>query len=158
VDGSTGPAGSGATGPTGAASNVTGPTGPIGPTGSGTGSGAFDLTLVLHNNTASQSDVVFGAFNFDPTDFSGATDIRFKATGYVTLGTLTGTVILYNVTDSTTAATLTFTSVTLGEQISATLSLPSSNKIYEMRLKVTGGGGLGSSDLIVCEWAGMQIR
>lgn len=124
------------------------------------GVGGGDIATVLHQNTNYNTDVVVGAFTFDKTDFSTATTIKFKATGYVSVGTLTGTLTLYNLTDATSVVSLTFTSVTIGEQISADIksSLPSSHKVYECRLKVTGGGGPGSGDLVLIEWAGLEIR
>lgn len=127
------------------------------PAGGG-GGGSTDISTVLHQNTDASSDQVVGAFTFDKTDFSTATTIKFKATGYVTSGSLTGTLTMYNLTDSSSVAALTFTSVTIGEQISADVkaSLPSSDKVYEFRLKVTGGSG--PSDLVLIEWAGIEIR
>lgn len=121
-------------------------------------SGASDLPVVMHQMTTSQTDVVFGAFTFNSADYTATSVIKFKSSGYVTGAALTGTVTLYNVTDDSTAATLTFTSVTLAEQLSNALALPSSKKIYEVRLKVTGGGGIGSADYVVCEWVGIEIR
>lgn len=124
---------------------------------SSSGGGAADIATVLHQNTNSAVDIVVGAFTFDKTDYASATTIKFKATGYVTSASLTGTLTLYNKTDSAAVTTLSFTSVTLGEQISADVkaSLPASKKVYEIRLKVTGGG---TSDYVCAEWVGIEIR
>lgn len=119
-----------------------------------------DIATVLHQNTNSPTNIVVGSFVFNSSDYTGSTTIKFKAVGYVTSGSLTGTLTLYNKTDSSTVTILTFTSVTTGKQISSdiTSSLPSSDKIYEIRLNVTGGGGVGSGDIVAVEWAGIEIR
>jgi hypothetical protein len=122
----------------------------------GTGGGAkADIPIVLHTSTDGYATL--GEFSFDPGDYAGNA-ISFKATGFVTLGGMTGTVILYNKTDSSIVTYLTFTSLVPGEQISATLSLPAGKKVYDVRLNPVGGGGFGSGNLLDVEWAGMQIR
>jgi hypothetical protein len=147
---------------------MTGPAGGTGGTGGtgggGGGGGATDICVLLDKSTDSPNDSAKGAFSFDSNDYSTATTIKFKATGYTTnvSAALTGTLTLYNKTDSAavTSGALTFNSVTMGQQITVDIkaNLPASLKVYELRLKVTGGGGPGSQDLLVIESAYMEIR
>lgn len=98
---------------------------------------------------------VAGSLSFDPTTYAALAAIKFVATGYVSAGTLTGTIRLYNVTDDTMVTDLTFTSTTPGQQISAALVLPNAAKIYEVRIKVAGVGI--PTDVFYVQWAGFQI-
>lgn len=123
----------------------------------GQGASAVRQMIMLappaNTNTATFSTV--GSIAFDPTTYASLAAIRFIATGYVTAGGLTGTVRLYNVTDAAIVADLTFTSLTPGQQVSSILILPNASKVYEVRIKLVGAGGL--TDIFNLQWAGFQI-
>jgi len=92
-------------------------------------------------STTSTSDVVIGGAYFDPASAkiaAGTTTLTLEAVGQVVAG-VTGTLTLYNVTDASTAATLTWTE-TSATRKTAAVSLPAAAKIYELRLKKSGGG------------------
>lgn len=118
--------------------------------------GSVKQNVVMANNqsTDSDSDVVVGAFPIAAGDYPSRT-IKFLATASVTGGGLTGHVKLYNVTDSALVSDHTFTGVSTAKQISSALILPSAEKMYEIRISVSGGAG--PSDRILCMWAGLQI-
>jgi len=87
-----------------------------------------------------------GRFAFNPTDWA-ATTFYFGAVFSVTNALQTGTVLLYNVTDGevVTGATLTTSSLPPVKQESAALTvgvaagnLKNTEKIYEIRLSITG--------------------
>jgi hypothetical protein len=118
--------------------------------------GSTDIPIAVSANTSSLIDIIVGTFNFAPGDYSSTT-MKFVATAYVTSEVLSGVISLYNFTDAITVATLTFTSVSPTQQISGALSF-SGSKVYEVRARVVDGAGLGSSDLVVCGWAGLQVR
>lgn len=92
-------------------------------------------------STTSTSDVVIGGAYFDPSQAkiaAGTTTLTLEAIGQVVSG-VTGTLTLYNVTDASTAATLTWTE-TVATRKTAAVTLPASAKIYELRIKKSGGG------------------
>ncbi len=92
-------------------------------------------------STTSTSDVVIGGAYVDPASAkiaAGTTTLTIEAIGQVVAG-VTGTLTLYNVTDASTAATLSWTE-TSATRKTASVSLPAAAKIYELRLKKSGGG------------------
>lgn len=91
-------------------------------------------------STTSTSDVVIGGAYFDPASAkiaAGTTTLTLEAIGQVVAG-VTGTLTLYNVSDASTAATLTWTE-TSATRKTASVTLPAAAKIYELRLKKSGG-------------------
>jgi hypothetical protein len=156
--GNTGPAGSASTvtGPTGSAgsSGATGPTGSTGPAGGGGGGGGNNMVaLAINTSTDQASAVVSGALGLAGSFFT-TMNTNFVATGYVANGSLTGTIVLYNLTDSVAMATLTFTEL-ISTRKSASVSLNSASKMYEVRISVTGGSS--PSDRVFCTWAGIEV-
>jgi hypothetical protein len=125
------------------------------------GGSAVDIGVLFDESTDNPSGAVKGIFTFNEGDYSTATTIKFKAAGWTTnvSATLTGTVTLKTAA-GVTVATLTFNSVTPGQQISADIksSLPGSSTTYQIFMKVTGGGGLSSQDLLVIKSVYMEIR
>jgi hypothetical protein len=119
------------------------------------------LSLATNESTYDTSYQVVGSFSFDPDDYTitGMTkEIKFLAAGFVTLAALSGDIQLYNLTDAAQEAILNFTGagdVTTVKKISASLTLPTAEKIYEVRIKVTGG--VPPTDKIFAMWAGLQI-
>jgi hypothetical protein len=93
-------------------------------------------------STISATPLVIWGDTID-TSFYPNRVFTFSSYGVVSSGTLTGTVVLYNVGTASTVATLTFTSTTPSVQ-SASISL-SSSYVYEVRIAVTGYSS--SSDL-----------
>jgi len=92
-------------------------------------------------STTSTSDVVIGGAYVDPASAkiaAGTTTLNLEAIGQVVAG-VTGTLTLYSVTDASTAATLSWTE-TSATRKTASVSLPAAAKIYELRLKKSGGG------------------
>lgn len=91
-------------------------------------------------STTSTVDVVIGGTYFDPAAVKvtpGTTTLTLEAIGQVVSG-VTGTLTLYNVTDASSDATLTWTE-TSATRKTASVTLPAAAKIYELRLKKSGG-------------------
>lgn len=112
--------------------------------GASGGGGASTSTIDLSSeaqSTVSTADVVIGGRYFDPAswEISGrTTTLTLEAIGQVVSG-VTGTLTLHNATDASTAATLTWTE-TVATRKTAAVTLPASAKIYELRIKKSGGG------------------
>ena len=119
------------------------------------------IPLTLTQNTFEATFQVMGDFSFDPDDYTitGTTrQIRFIAVGFITLPATTGEIQLYNLTDAVAVATLSFTGggdTTPVKKVSSLLSLPVVEKIYEIRVRVTGG--TPPTDKVFAMWAGFQI-
>jgi len=88
-----------------------------------------------------------GQFGFNASQYPDGTEFRLSVTFQVSNGALTGTVLLYNVTDGETVtnSTLTTSSTSPDSQLSLALpvgaaagNLKSSVKVYEARISVTG--------------------
>lgn len=89
--------------------------------------------------TASGYDAV-GYYYFSPTEnaISGRTlSLTLEAIGMVVYG-VTGTIVLYDLTNSSTAATLSWTE-TSATRKTASVTLPVGNTTYELRLSKSGG-------------------
>jgi hypothetical protein len=114
------------------------------------------ISLALNASTSSVGYIVVGAFGFDSTAYPNAA-FYLDTTAYVTLGSLTGSIQLYNFTDSAEVVALNITDIVSTRNVSSDLapSLPASGKMYELRIKVTGGAG--QEDRINCMWAGLRI-
>jgi len=118
------------------------------------GSVRQNVAMANNQSTDSSSDIVVGTFPIAAGDYPSRTT-KFLATAFVTGAGLTGYVKLYNLTDNVLVSSFTFTGVATAKQISSALNLPVAEKIYEIRISVTGG--TGPSDRVVCMWAGLQI-
>lgn len=119
---------------------ATGPTGAAGP----------DL-VYFPSGVASNPNtgyVVIGAIYFDPAEHIGTT-YTFEALIESTSGSTTATLQLWNATDSTEIGTLTSTSQT-PEHKTTSVTLAVTAKIYQIRLKQTGGG---QNDAATCSMA-----
>lgn len=118
-----------------------------------------NIPLSLHERTDQSGYQTVGALRFNSNHWTltGVTTvIKFKALAAVTSGTLTGYIQLYNLTDSLSIVELTTSSTTTVELVSdVTSSIVSNSKIYEVRIKVTGG--TPPADLSIVYWAGFQI-
>lgn len=104
-----------------------------------------------------------GQFRFDASQYPAGTAFRLGVTFHVSDGSLTGTVLLYNLTDAEVVTNSTFTtsSTTPDSQVSsdlivgaATGNLKTSSKTYEVRISTTGAAPVdvvtvGSVELII---------
>jgi len=118
------------------------------------GGGNNMIAAALNENTDQSSDVVVGSLGLAGS-FLAPLNTNFVVTAYVTSAALTGTVTLYNVSDSAVVATLTFgASDLISTRKSTPAALPAGEKLYEVRMRVAGGGS--SSDRVVCMWAGVE--
>lgn len=133
----------GARGPAGSGPTVPDPTGaPDGQVVTTTG-GAYGLAHVAVPiqllagvvTTVLGADTVAGYGYVDPT---GLASLTLSAVGQVVSG-VTGTLDLYDLTAASTAATLTWTETTATRK-TASVSVPGSARIYELRVRKSGGG------------------
>lgn len=111
------------------------------------------VPMALDQSTDNAGFEMVGGFSLDASDY---TDIRFVTLGAVTNVLLVGEINLYNLTDSATVITHTFTSTNPTSITSAALSLPSGPKVYEVRIRVTGG--TPPADRVICTWAGLKLK
>jgi hypothetical protein len=119
------------------------------------GSTIETLPLAGYATTVSTVDGAIGGARFDPADHtrSGRTTVlTLDAIGQV-VSTVTGTLTLYNLTDASTAATLTWTE-TSATRKTASVTLPGAAKVYELRFKKSGGA---ASDYAVISTANLRI-
>ncbi len=120
-----------------------------------------DVAVALNANTSEATFQVVGNFSLDPANYAlGSTtrEIRFSAIGFVTNSATAGEVRLFNLTDSAIVSTLGFTGVpetTPTRKQSGVLALPAAEKMYEVRIRVTGG--TPPTDKVFAMWAGLQI-
>lgn len=99
------------------------------------------IPLALNENTDLNTFVSIGGGSVNASDHTVTgltTAFLFEATAYVATGSLTGEVVLYNLTDSTTVHTFSFVGTTTPSTQSAVVAL-AGNKVYEVRHRVTGG-------------------
>jgi hypothetical protein len=134
-------------GPTGA--GVAGPLGPTGPAGKGFAPGGSlrnDLMIAAGITTAS-GFVIAGGQALNPIDYqlSGATTIIRASAIALKDNTAggTGSVTIRNISDSTTVAVIPIGSNSKSKFVSSTLSLPSSQKIYEIIVDRGTAVGIG---------------
>lgn len=112
--------------------------------------GSKSYTTIGTNEFTDQSSyVLIGAFTLDASLYS---TVQFVSTANVTLFGTTGSVQLFNLTDSIQVVVNSHTTTTPTQIQSSVLSLPSGNKVYEVRHKVTGG--TPPTDNIITLWAG----
>jgi hypothetical protein len=123
---------------------------------SGGASSALQLIpLAPYASTVSTVDVAIGGAYFAPADYAitgKTTVLTLDAIGEVVSG-VTGTLTLRNLTDSTDAATLAWTE-TSATRKTTSVTLPGAAKIYELRLKKSGGA---VSDYAVISTANIRI-
>lgn len=119
------------------------------------------IAMALDAETDQSTYQVVGNFSLNPADYdiSGMTqEIRFLAVGLITNSVTSGDIQLFNLTDSAVVATHTFTGApetSPTKKLSSALVLPVSEKMYEVRIRVTGG--TPPTDKVFAMWAGFQI-
>ena len=114
------------------------------------------LTMATGATTNLNAQTVVGGGYFDPSKYAlnyTSLALNFVAIGSVSGLTIVGSVELYNVTDAAVEATTTFNALAPTKAVSAALTVPSAEKIYEVRAFVDVGAG----DSLVMSWAGLQI-
>lgn len=126
--------------------------------GGGAGIPRANVPIVMNEGTGETADQAVGNFALNPNDYavSGVTiEFRFIATAFITGIGFTGSVELYNLTDSSSAATLSFSEMSPTKGSSSALSLPAGERMYEVRIKCVGSPGV--DDMVVCRWAGFEV-
>lgn len=131
------------------------------PGGGGGGVGApgefwrENVAMAIGDSNSSVTPKVMGAFPFDSDNYtlSGTSKtFTFMALANVDVGSVTGTVVLYDLTAASVVATLTFAGVTSPTKQTAPATILSVEHIYEVRGQVTAGTGT-----LYVHWAGVQI-
>jgi hypothetical protein len=123
--------------------------------GGGASVATQSVPLAPYTTTVSTADVAIGGARFDPADYarSGSTTVlTLDAIGQVVSG-VTGTLTLHNLTDAADVATLAWTE-TSATRKTASVTLPGAAKVYELRLKKSGGG---TNDYAVILAANLRI-
>ncbi len=116
-----------------------------------TAAGPVLVPLAAAESTVLTSDTALAQVRFDPADYSTPpSTITLEAVGSVVSG-VTGTLTLYDLTGSASAASLAWTE-TSATRKTASVTVPGSAKTYELRWKKSGGGStdyalLGSAQL-----------
>lgn len=108
------------------------------------------LTDVRGTNATSLTPEVFCQYHSYLDHLGGNSDATFSITAYVSLGSVTGTVQLYNLTDESVIETFTFNSQDFATQTSD-ITLPD-NKILELRAYISDANELltiSSAELII---------
>jgi hypothetical protein len=119
------------------------------------GSATETLPLAGYATTVATVDVAIGGARFDPADYArpgSTTVLTLDAIGQVVSG-VTGTLTLHNLTDAADVATLAWIE-TSATRKTTSVTLPSAAKIYELRLKKSGGA---TSDYAVILAANLRI-
>lgn len=114
-----------------------------------------EVTLAKNQSTAESSVVLAGTDDFDPTSYGNGAVFRFVVVWNVSLGSLTGNVVLYDVTGAATIDSTTTSSTSPVRYESATLTLTAANHIYEVRFYVTGG--TTQADIVALQSARISI-
>lgn len=114
-----------------------------------------NLTMAVGDSNSSGTPKVMGAHPIDSDDYTlnGTTKtFTFMALANVDVGSVTGTVVLYDLTAASTVATLTFAGVTAPTKQTAAATILTVEHVYEVRGQVTAGTGT-----LFVHWAGIQI-
>jgi hypothetical protein len=109
--------------------------------GGGASVATQSVPLAGYTTTVSTADVAIGGARFDPADYARpgkTTVLTLDAIGQVVSG-VTGTLTLHNLTDSVDAATPLAWIETSATRKTASVALPGAAKVYELRLKKSGG-------------------
>lgn len=120
--------------------------------GSGGGStGPVLVPLASAASTVLAADTALAQVRFDPADYeTPPTSITLEAVGSVVSG-VTGTLTLYDLTGSASAASLAWTEASATRK-TASVTVPGTARTYELRWRKAGGGStdyalLGSAQL-----------
>jgi hypothetical protein len=119
------------------------------------GSATETLPLAGYATTVATADVAIGGARFDPAGYARpgkTTVLTLDAIGQVVSG-VTGTLTLHNLTDAVDVATLAWIETSATHK-TASVTLPGAAKVYELRLKKSGGA---VSDYAVISTANIRI-
>ena len=117
-----------------------------------------NISIVLNEGTGEVVDQSVGNFSLNPSDYAIANvtvEFRFIVTAFITDIGFTGSIELYNLTDSSSVDILSFSEMSATKKSSSVLSLLDGENMYEVRIKCVGSPGIG--DMVVCRWAGFEI-
>jgi len=114
------------------------------------GNSPFDL---IRNNTSQTAADEVGNLLFDPTFFAGV--VRLVVVLENSASGMTASLELFNITDGSTVTTLTTTATLPTKISSAVLTLPSSEKLYGVRIYRTNGT---TTDRVTCRLARFENR
>ena len=120
------------------------------PSGGGGGGGSYPyygFDLVRGNTDQTSPDEIANTL-FDPSGLSGV--VRFVAVLECAIAGQTASLELYNITDGATVDTVSTTNTTSTKVSTSTLTLPSAEKLYGVRLSRTGGT---AGDRVTCRLA-----
>ena len=115
------------------------------------------ITLASGQQTAQLVPTVACSYSISPADYaiSGATQsIYFMVVGSVS-GGMTLRVQLYNLSDASAVTAIDYTETMPTRKMPSALTLPSAEKVYEVRYWLLSGTG---SEIGVLGWAGLQIN
>ena len=110
------------------------------------------LPITLDQSTDQPSFDMVGGFGLNAADY---TQIQFVTLGAVTSNLLTGEIRLHNLTDAAAVITHTYNTTNPTKITSAPLILPAGEKVYEIRIRVTGGSP--PADRVFCTWGGLLL-
>lgn len=113
------------------------------------GGTSTSIPMAVAASTELDTYVVLGAYVLNPDNFNS---VNFVTVASVTGIGLTGLIQLWNVTDVSEVIVNTYSGLTSPSTISTPVTLPSGDKIYEVRHKVLDGAS--TSDRINTSWAG----
>jgi hypothetical protein len=113
------------------------------------------IAMAVGDSNNSLTPKVMGSYPIDTDDYtlSGTTKtIRFVAVAAVDSAPTDASVVLYDLTAAAVVATLTFDGLVAPTKLQATVSIASTEHIYEVRGQLTAGTGT-----IYVHWAGLVI-
>lgn len=114
-----------------------------------------NVTMAVGNENNSMTPKVMGAFSIDADDYTlNGTNktFTFVAVANTDGGGVNGTVVLWDLTAASAAATLTYNGITAPTKQTASATVLVVEHIYEVRAQLTAGVGT-----IFVHWAGLQI-
>lgn len=114
-----------------------------------------NITMAVGNENNSLTPKVMGAFSIDSDDYTltaTSKTFTFVAVANTDGGAVNGTVVLWDLTAASAAATLTYNGVTSPTKQSVAATVLTVEHIYEVRAQLTSGVGT-----LFVHWAGLQI-
>lgn len=112
----------------------------------------FYLPMAIGADTDLNTFLIVGGFSFNAAEYSR---VKYISLAAVTGPALTGEVQLFNITDNTEVALHNHTGFTTPGKVETDITLPQVEKVYEIRIRVTGG--TPPTDRIFVNWAGLKL-
>lgn len=113
------------------------------------------VAMAVSDSNGTGTPKVMGAYSLDSDDFTLSLTTKtftFMAIANVDVGSVTGEIVLWNLTTASAAATIVVAGITSPTKFTQTASILSTENIYEVRARVTAGTGT-----VYVNWAGLQI-